>query len=100
MKPDILFMDEPFGALDSITRAEMQEWLAAALDAQPHTLVLVTHDVEEALALAGRVLVMTPRPGRVAAEIKVSRPQGSTRREWVTSTEFARLKAEALEALG
>jgi NitT/TauT family transport system ATP-binding protein len=95
----ILALDEPFGALDSITRAEMQEWLTSALDAQPHTLLLVTHDVEEALALADRVVVMTRRPGRVAAEIAVHRPAGMSRRDWVTSVEFSQLKAEALEAL-
>jgi NitT/TauT family transport system ATP-binding protein len=94
-----LALDEPFGALDSITRAEMQEWLLGALDEDPRTLLLVTHDVEEALALASRVVIVTPRPGRVAAELLVDKPAGITRTEWVTSLEFSRLKAEALEAL-
>jgi NitT/TauT family transport system ATP-binding protein len=96
-----LLLDEPFGALDSITRASMQEWLAEALEAERRTLVLVTHDVEEALYLADRVAVMSPRPGRIVAEIEVpfERPR-TPRREVVTSPEFAALKERAMEALG
>jgi ABC-type nitrate/sulfonate/bicarbonate transport system ATPase subunit len=96
-----LLLDEPFGALDSITRASMQEWLAEALEREARTLVLVTHDVEEALYLADRVAVMSPRPGRVVAEIDVplERPR-TPRREVVTSQEFAALKERAMEALG
>ena len=59
----VLLLDEPFGALDSITRASMQEWLADALAAEPRTVLLVTHDVEEAILLADRVAVLSPRPG-------------------------------------
>lgn len=94
-----LALDEPFGALDSITRAEMQEWLLSALDEEPRTMMLVTHDVEEALALAARVVIVSPRPGCVAAELQVDKPQGITRTEWVTSLEFSKLKADALKAL-
>jgi NitT/TauT family transport system ATP-binding protein len=96
-----LLLDEPFGALDSITRASMQEWLAGALATEPRTLVLVTHDVEEALYLADRVAVMSPRPGRVVAEIEVpfERPR-ARRREIVTSPEFGELRERAMEALG
>jgi ABC-type nitrate/sulfonate/bicarbonate transport system ATPase subunit len=95
-----LLLDEPFGALDSITRASMQEWLAAALAAERHTLVLVTHDVEEALFLADRVLVVSPRPGRVVAEIAVPLERPRPRRETVTSPRFAELREHAMEALG
>jgi NitT/TauT family transport system ATP-binding protein len=95
----LLALDEPFGALDSITRAEMQEWLLGALDGDPRTLMLVTHDVEEALALASRVVIVTPRPGRVSAQLNVNKPDGISRTEWVTSRDFSELKAEALEAL-
>lgn len=95
----LLALDEPFGALDSITRAQMQEWLLDALEQEPRTLLLVTHDVEEALTLADRVVVVTPRPGRVAAEIKIGRSRAVSRLDWVTSLEFAGLKAQALEAL-
>ena len=96
----LLLLDEPFGALDSITRAEMQEWLADALADEPRTVVLVTHDVEEALYLADRVAVMSPRPGRVLTEIAVSFPRPRPRRETVTDPAFAELKERALEALG
>ncbi|MGK2877203.1 MAG: ABC transporter ATP-binding protein [Solirubrobacterales bacterium] len=95
----LLALDEPFGALDSITRSQMQEWLIDALAEEPRTLLLVTHDVEEALTLADRMVIVTPRPGRVAAEISVGRPRGVSRTDWATSLEFAGLKAEALEAL-
>jgi ABC-type nitrate/sulfonate/bicarbonate transport system ATPase subunit len=67
----VLCLDEPFAALDALTRQEMQDWLAGALLAQPRTVVLVTHDVEEAIVLADRVLVMSPRPGRVVASLDV-----------------------------
>jgi NitT/TauT family transport system ATP-binding protein len=95
----LLALDEPFGALDSITRGQMQEWLLAALADEPRTLLLVTHDVEEALVLADRIVILTPRPGRVAAEIAAPRPPQVRRNDWVTSPEFAALKGEALEAL-
>ncbi len=58
----VLLLDEPFGALDSITRGSMQRWLADALAAEPRTVVLVTHDVDEAVFLADRVVVLSPRP--------------------------------------
>ena len=61
----VLALDEPFASLDAITRAEMQEWLAGALAADPRTVVLVTHDVEEALYLSDRVAVLSARPARV-----------------------------------
>ena len=92
----VLLLDEPFGALDSITRASMQHWLADALAQEPRTVLLVTHDVEEALFLADRVAVLSPRPGRVVAELDVDLP----RPREVTSAEFGALKRRALEALG
>ena len=95
----VLLLDEPFAALDSLTRATMQEWLAGALDAEPRTVVLVTHDVEEALFLADRVAVLTSRPGRTATLIPVDAERPRPRRETVTAPEFAALKARALEAL-
>jgi NitT/TauT family transport system ATP-binding protein len=76
----LLCLDEPFGALDAITRAEMHGWLADALRSQPRTVVLVTHDVEEAVVLANRLAVLSPRPGRVVAELEVAleRPRSRT----------------------
>jgi ABC-type nitrate/sulfonate/bicarbonate transport system ATPase subunit len=76
----VLCLDEPFAALDAITRAEMQEWLARALARERRTVVLVTHDVEEAILLADRVLVLSPRPGRIVAElgVELGRPRSRT----------------------
>jgi NitT/TauT family transport system ATP-binding protein len=96
----LLLLDEPFASLDSLTRAEMQTWLAEALEAEPRTTLLVTHDVEEALYLADRVAVMSPRPGRVVAEIEVPLERPRPRRETVTNPAFVELKEQALEALG
>ena len=96
----VLLLDEPFASLDSLTRASMQSWLADALAAEPRTVVAVTHDVEEALFLADRVVVLSERPGRVVEEFVVNLPRPRARRETVTDPSFAALKARALEALG
>src|SRR4051795_2256851 len=96
----VLLLDEPFASLDSITRASMQEWLAQALASEPRTVVLVTHDVEEALFLADRVAVMSPRPGRIVSELTVPFERPRRRRETVTSPAFVELRERALEALG
>jgi len=77
----VLLLDEPFGALDAITRTEMQEWLAGALHARPRTTVLVTHDLDEALRLCDRVVVLTARPGRVACELDGAGPGESAREQ-------------------
>jgi NitT/TauT family transport system ATP-binding protein len=97
---DVLLLDEPFGALDSITRAQMQEWLLRALSDVPRTVLLVTHDVEEALVLSRTVVVMSARPGRVVKVIDSDlQTAGRSRREIVTSPDFVSLKEAALEAL-
>jgi NitT/TauT family transport system ATP-binding protein len=96
----VLLLDEPFGALDAITRAGMQEWLADALARAPRTVVLVTHDVEEALFLGDRVAVLSPRPGRVVCELRVHIPRPRPRRATVTSERFLTLRERAMEALG
>jgi ABC-type nitrate/sulfonate/bicarbonate transport system ATPase subunit len=92
----VLALDEPFASLDAITRAEMQGWLARVLAGEPRTVVLVTHDVEEAVVLADRVVVMSPRPGRAVAEIDVELPRPRRR----TDPAIVALREEALEALG
>jgi NitT/TauT family transport system ATP-binding protein len=92
----VLALDEPFAALDAITRQEMQRWLAHVLEEEPRTTVLVTHDVEEAVVLADRVIVMSPRPGAAVAEIEVELPR--PRRP--TAPEVVELREQALRALG
>jgi ABC-type nitrate/sulfonate/bicarbonate transport system ATPase subunit len=92
----VLCLDEPFGALDAITRAEMQGWLAGALAQEPRTVVLVTHDVEEAVLLADRVVVLCARPGRVAAELAIGLPRPRAR----TDPALVALREQALIALG
>jgi NitT/TauT family transport system ATP-binding protein len=80
MSPNILLMDEPFGALDSFTRMEMQSELVNLWQRQPFTTLFLTHDIEEAVYLADRIVVMTPRPGRVKTIVTValSRPRHRT----------------------
>jgi len=95
----VLALDEPFAALDSITRGHMQEWLAEALAVESRTVLCVTHDVEEALFLGDRVAVLSDRPGRVRAEIAVDLPRPRRRRETVTDPRFVELRERALEAL-
>ncbi|MBV9310973.1 MAG: ABC transporter ATP-binding protein [Solirubrobacterales bacterium] len=75
----VLALDEPFAALDAITRMQMQGWLAQVLMSEPRTVVLVTHDVEEAMILADRVVVMSQRPGRALAEIEIDLPRPRSR---------------------
>jgi ABC-type nitrate/sulfonate/bicarbonate transport system ATPase subunit len=94
----VLLLDEPFASLDAITRAELQEWTVGALAGERRTVLLVTHDIEEALYLCNRVLVLTARPGRVRAALPGATAAGP-RREVVTSAEFGRLRELALEAL-
>jgi NitT/TauT family transport system ATP-binding protein len=95
----VLALDEPFAALDAITRAEMQAWLAAALRTAPRTVVLVTHDVEEALYLCDRVAVLSARPARIVAELAVPRPRAPERDAAVTDAEFVNAREAAMRAL-
>jgi ABC-type nitrate/sulfonate/bicarbonate transport system ATPase subunit len=95
----LLLLDEPFGALDALTRTELQNWLVALWERERRSVLLVTHDVDEAIFLADRVVVLTPRPGRIAAiePIDLPRPR---HRAVVTSPAFTRHKAAVLDALG
>lgn len=95
----ILALDEPFASLDAITRADLQTWLRAALTTAPRTVLLVTHDIDEALVVSDRVAIMSARPGVIVAELDCGRPRELDRIEWTTSREFADLKTAALEAL-
>jgi NitT/TauT family transport system ATP-binding protein len=94
-----LALDEPFASLDAITRAEMQAWLAEALRADPRTVVLVTHDVEEALYLCDRVAVLSARPGRVVAELSAPAPRAADRDAAVTDPAFVAARERAMHAL-
>ena len=91
----LLCLDEPFGALDALTREEMQDWLAGALAAEPRTVLLVTHDVEEAAVLGDRVVVLSPRPGRVVADIAVGTPRPRRR----TDAAIIAVRERAMAAL-
>ena len=92
----VLCLDEPFGALDALTRAQLQRWLAGALVREPRTVILVTHDVEEAVLLADRIVLLSPRPGRVVADLEVDLPRPRER----TDAKAVELRERALGALG
>src|SRR3954449_12851726 len=92
----LLCLDEPFASLDALTRAQAQGWLGQALAREPRTVLLVTHDVEEAVLLADRIVLLSPRPGRVVAELDVplARPRART------DLAVVELRERALAALG
>jgi NitT/TauT family transport system ATP-binding protein len=96
--PKILLLDEPFGALDNQTRALMQELLLGIWERERTTVLFVTHDIEEAVFLASRVVVMTARPGRIKADVAVDLPHP---RHYTlkTSPEFSQLKARLTEEI-
>jgi ABC-type nitrate/sulfonate/bicarbonate transport system ATPase subunit len=96
--PAILLLDEPFGALDNQTRALMQELLLGIWERERKTVLFVTHDIEEAIFLASRVVVMTARPGRIKAEVAIELPHP---RHYTikTSPEFSVLKARLTEEI-
>jgi ABC-type nitrate/sulfonate/bicarbonate transport system ATPase subunit len=96
---DTLLLDEPFGALDALTRRELQDWLLDLWGKLRQTIVFVTHDVEEALYLADRVVVLSPRPGKVKLVQDVTLPR-LRRRSMITLPEFGQQMAVLLEALG
>jgi ABC-type nitrate/sulfonate/bicarbonate transport system ATPase subunit len=95
----VLLLDEPFASLDAITRGEMQGWLATALGADPRTVILVTHDVEEALYLSDSVAVLSARPGRVVEQLEVPSARASDRAAAVTAPDFVALRERAMRAL-
>jgi sulfonate transport system ATP-binding protein len=96
MRPQVLLLDEPFSALDAFTRADLQDHLLDLwADGKP-TLVVVTHDVEETVVLADRIIVMGPRPGRVLAEVSAGLPRPRDRQ----SAAFDQVKRRILAALG
>jgi sulfonate transport system ATP-binding protein len=97
--PSILLLDEPFGALDAQTRARMQDELARLWEQRRKTVLFVTHDAEEALYLADRIAVLSPRPGRVKAQFPVDLPRPRSL-ETRFSAGFSALKRQVWETLG
>ena len=95
---DVMLLDEPFGALDALTRRSMQEWLLSLWEDLSRTILMVTHDVEEALLLSDRVAVMTARPGTIALVEPVDLPRPRTP-EMVSDPRFVAQKARLLAAL-
>ncbi len=95
-RPPVLLLDEPFGALDAQTRLRMHEWLRRLLAERPTTVVLVTHDVEEALLLGDRLVLLSARPCHVVEELAV--PFGPDRgRATLSDPAFVQLKTEVLD---
>lgn len=97
-KRDLMLLDEPFGALDALTRTMMQRWLLDVWQKHKRTVLFITHDVDEAIFLGDRVLVMTARPGKVKLEQVVDLPR-PRRADIVTAPEFIALKKTLLEAI-
>ena len=96
VKPEILYMDEPFSALDALMSMKMQIELRRILDEERHTVLLITHDVEEAIYLADRILVLSPRPTTIQATFAVDMPHPRN----ISHPEAQRLREVLLKELG
>jgi len=96
VKPEILYMDEPFSALDALMNLKMRNELLRVLSEERHTVLLITHDVEEAIYLADRILVLSPRPTSIQASFKVDQPHPRK----LSMPELQQLKEEILSQLG
>jgi ABC-type nitrate/sulfonate/bicarbonate transport system ATPase subunit len=96
VKPEILYMDEPFSALDALMNLKMRNELLRVLSEERHTVLLITHDVEEAIYLADRILVLSARPTRIQASFKVEQPHPRK----LSMPELQQLKENILSQLG
>jgi ABC-type nitrate/sulfonate/bicarbonate transport system ATPase subunit len=96
MEPKVLLLDEPFGALDALTRAHLQDSVMALHQKLGNTILMITHDVDEALYMADRILVLSPRPTRIQARFELDMPH--PRR--LISTEMDQLRESILRELG
>jgi len=94
----IMLFDEPFGALDALTRSVMQDWLVSLWEERRPTTVFITHDIEEAVCLSDRVIVMSPRPGRIVYELEIDLPRPRTD-DIVNSAPAIAYKADLLKTL-
>jgi ABC-type nitrate/sulfonate/bicarbonate transport system ATPase subunit len=95
---DILLLDEPFGALDAMTKLRMQEWLLSIWSEFGRTILFITHDIDEAIFLSDRVYVMTARPGRIKAAVEVPLPRPRTHADTTTEA-FGQIKRRTLELI-
>jgi ABC-type nitrate/sulfonate/bicarbonate transport system ATPase subunit len=98
-RKDLMLLDEPFGALDAITRKHLQRWLLQVWQRFHHTILFVTHDVEEAVFLSDRVFVLTPRPACVSFDLRIGLPRPRSP-ELLLAPEFLALKQSLLTELG
>jgi NitT/TauT family transport system ATP-binding protein len=96
VKPEILYMDEPFSALDALMNLKMRTELLRILEEERHTVLLITHDVEEALFMADRILVLSPRPTKIQATFDVPHPHPRK----LSRPEFQEMKEQILRELG
>lgn len=95
---DTILLDEPFGSLDALTRYEMQQWIQQIWDQDQRTIILVTHDVEEAVLLSDTIYILSERPGSIVqrVEVNLERPR---KKKVIHSVEFAQVKSEIFQIL-
>jgi NitT/TauT family transport system ATP-binding protein len=99
VEPEILLMDEPFGALDAITREQLQREIATILAQSPRSSVFVTHNMDEAIFFSDRILVLSPRPGRILEEVRVDLPRPREADAIRASREFTSMREHMWELL-
>ncbi len=99
MKPDVLLMDEPFGALDAMTKSQLQDELLRVRDLTGATVIFVTHDVDEAVYLSNRVLVLSGTPARVSAELNIDLPAQRNQLTTKESPEYLNARHSVYQAL-